>query len=371
VRRPGTAAPPRLVALDAAACRAILRDDSSTDAFRRAAALGVEDLDRVPATRRLRAIDRTVSAGTLREALQIAADAAASEENWTAHLCSRLQLHRVEFASGNAAGRVLVTGYYEPELRASRRRDERFRFPLYRRPDDLVDVELGRFCDACGQARTQGRLHDGLVVPYFTRAEIEAGALAGRGDELAWLDDPVEVFFLHIQGSGKLRFQDGTYMQVSYAGANGRAYTSIGKVLIDRGGLDAEEVSLRTIKGYLRAHPQESADLMAVNERYVFFRTVAVGPIGSRGVPLTAGRSIAADPGVYPPGGLVFLRIGDVGVDGDGDRHERLVVVQDSGVAIRGPGRIDVFWGAGSKAEEIAGDMRAPGEVYLLLPASP
>jgi membrane-bound lytic murein transglycosylase A len=312
-----------------------------------------------------------VTVAELRAALRSAADAAGTTENWAEQLCTRLQLFRVEVPGSGASKDVLITGYYEPEVPARRRRDERFRFPLYRRPDDLVDLNLAGFCDGCARVRTQGRLHNRTVVPYFTRAEIEAGALGGKGYELAWLDDPVEAFFLHVQGSGKLRFQDGTHMQISYASANGHAYTSIGSLLIQRGKLEAASVSLQTIKAYLRAHPPESAEIMAANERYVFFRTVPVGPIGSLGVPLTAGRSIAADPGVYPRGALAFLRIGSDEADSGMNRHTRLAVIQDSGAAIRGARRIDVFWGAGSAAERIAGDMRAPGEVYLLLPAPP
>jgi peptidoglycan lytic transglycosylase A len=232
-------------------------------------------------------------------------------------------------------------------------------------------VDLGEFCPTCGGRIAQGRVQDGKLVPYYTRAEIQGGALAGRGYELAWLDDPVEAFFLHVQGSASLRFDDGVHMQISYSSANGRSYTSIGRVLIEQGKMARDAVSLAALKDYLRAHPDEQPTLMAANARYIFFRTVVAGPIGSLGVPLTAGRSIAADAGVYPAGGLAFLRMGRrAGEPPNADRPAlaRFALLQDAGVAIRGPGRVDVFWGTGAPAEAIAGGLRDPGELYLVLP---
>src|SRR5262249_8334790 len=259
----------------------------------------------------------------------------------------------------------------QPELAASRTRTERFRYPLYRTPNDVVDIRLGEFCEACAGRVTQGRVQEGTLVPYYSRAEIEAGALAGRDYEIAWLDDPVEVFFLHVQGSRRLRFDDGVNMQVSYASANGRPYTSIGRVLIEQGKMAPASVSLQALKDYLRTHPDEQAALMAANERYIFFRAVPTGAVGSLGVPLTAGRSVAADARVYPPGGLGFLRIatrGQVPQESSPTAYQRFVVIQDAGAAITGPARLDVFWGTGSTAEDIAGDLRNPGELYLVLP---
>src|SRR5262249_45446174 len=158
----------------------------------------------------------------------------------------------------------------------------------------------------CSGRVAQGRIRDGRLVPYYSRAEIDAGALAGRGYEIAWLDDPVEAFFLHVQGSALLRFDDGVHMQISYSSSNGRPYTSIGRLLIEQGKMAREAVTLATLKQYLRTHADEQPILMAANERYIFFRTVVAGPIGSIGVPLTAGRSVAADPTVYPAGVLAF-----------------------------------------------------------------
>jgi membrane-bound lytic murein transglycosylase A len=351
---------PHLVALTAEECRVLLRDDAPVDSLLAAVARSHEYVDKLP-LRRLHVFDRDVSAADLQSALDAVADAARGTD-WPQHVCDQLRLYHVELPD-----RLLVTGYYQPELAASRTRTERFRYPLYRAPDDLVDVDLTQFCPACVGQVPKGRVKDGTLVPYYSRAEIDAGALAGRGYELAWLDDPVEAFFLHVQGSALLRFDDGVHIQVSYSSSNGRPYASLGRVLVEQGKISRDDVSLQVLKNYLRAHPDEQAGLMGANQRYIFFRAVVAGPIGSAGVPLTDGRSIAADPNVYPPGGLVFLRV----ASRDGRSQpvvSRFALIQDSGVAITGPSRVDVFWGTGSTAEAIAGDMRNPGELYLVLP---
>jgi membrane-bound lytic murein transglycosylase A len=214
-----------------------------------------------------------------------------------------------------------------------------------------------------------GRIKNGKLVPYYTRAEIEAGVLAGRDQELAWLDDPVEAYFLHVQGSGLLRLEDGVLLHVSYGGSNGLPYTSIGRTLTEQGKVPRDTLSLQALKSYLRAHPGEQASLMAANQRYIFFRGVVTGPIGSCGVPLTPGRSIAVDPSIYAHGGLAFLHIKPRSDATTAQRpYARLVMLQDAGSAISGPGRVDVYWGSGEIAEEIAGDMRNAGEMYVFLP---
>jgi membrane-bound lytic murein transglycosylase A len=353
------------VALDAAECRALLHDDAPAESLRQAAARSLDYLERLPPERVFTVLDRQVTVAELRALLTTASDTGGGEA-WSEHLCDQVRIYRAELPDG-----LLVTGYYEPELPASRARTERFRYPLYRTPDDLVDVDLGQFCPACGGRVAQGRVQDGKLVPYYSRAEIEVGALAGRDYEIAWLDDPVEAFFLHVQGSARLRFDDGVHMQVSFASSNGRPYTSIGRVLVEQGKLSRDVVSLPVLKDYLRAHPAEAPALLAANQRYIFFRAVPTGAVGSLGVPLTAGRSIAADAAVYPPGALVFLRIAPRDVrSAISDRltFQRFALIQDAGAAISGANRIDVFWGAGAAAEAIAGELRNPGELYLLLP---
>jgi len=357
---------PHLVALDAESCRAVLRDDAPVASLRQAAARSAEYLHRLPQDRLLPVLGRQVAAGELLPLLTALADATAAENDWSQRLCGQFRLYRADVPQP-----LMVTGYYEPQLAASRRRTERFRYPVYRVPADLVDVDLGRFCPACRSRVTQGRVQNGKLVPYYSRAEIEAGALADHDYEIAWLDDPVEAFFLHVQGSAELRFEDGVHMQISYSGSNGRQYTSLGRVLVEQGKMSRDHVSLQALKDYLRAHPNEQAALMARNERYIFFRTVAVGPVGSLGVPLTAGRSIAADTSVYPAGGLAFLRISRrhaASGDSDAPLVSRFAVIQDTGTAITGPSRLDVFWGTGPAAEAIAGDMHNRGNLYVVLP---
>jgi len=306
-----------------------------------------------------------VTAADLRRTLEVfdqGLQAAPEGSDWGEWIRSRFDVVRVSDRP------LLVTGYYEPELPASRERTERFRYPIYRLPDDLVDIDVGAFCAACAGRIAVGRVQGRRFVPYYSRADIDgSGALQGREAELAWLDDPVEVFFLHVQGSGLLRFEDGSAMRVSYAGSNGRPYRSIGKILVEAGKMPLEEASLSSLKAYVRAHPEERDSLFAQNERYVFFRPVPVGPIGSLGVPLTAGRSLAVDSDAYPLGSLGFLR---VGAESGSDRPAsiaRFVCAQDTGAAITGPARVDLFWGTGEAAARRAGDLRATGELYILV----
>jgi membrane-bound lytic murein transglycosylase A len=266
---------------------------------------------------------------------------------------------------GNATG--LVTGYYEPELRGSRAPSGRFRVPLYRTPPDLVTADLGLFRPAFAGERIAGRVDGTALKPYAKRAEIERGALAGRGLELVWVDDAADAFFLHIQGSGRVTLEDGSVVRVGYAGGNGHAYTAIGRELARRGVMAPEDVSMQSLRAWLANNPDEAQALMEVNDSYVFFRIIeGEGPLGSQGVVLTPGRSLAVDARFLPLGAPVWLATTDP-VDAARPLR-RLTVAQDTGGAIRGPARADLFWGHGADAAERAGRMRQEGELYLLLP---
>jgi membrane-bound lytic murein transglycosylase A len=268
--------------------------------------------------------------------------------------------------NGNPAG--LFTGYYEPELAGSRSREGRFPAPLLKRPADLVTVDLGEFRPNWRGERTAGRVEKGRLVPYAGRAEIEKGALAGRSLELAWAD-PVELFFLQIQGSGRVVLADGSVLRVGFDGQNGHSYVPIGRLLAERGAIPREEVTMQSIRAWLREHPGEAPALLAQNPSYVFFKELrGEGPNGAQGVTLTPGRSLAVDRSFIPLGAPVYLAAAEAPVDGS--RIERLLVAQDIGGAIRGPVRGDVFWGHGPEAERIAGMMKAKGAYYLLLPPS-
>jgi membrane-bound lytic murein transglycosylase A len=361
--QPADSAEPRLVALSFEECVASLRDDGSTESLQQALARSEEYLARLPPEREVNVLDRKVSAAALFGIVHVALEALSGGRPLETELCTRFRLYRVELPSG-----LLVTGYYEPEIEASRVRSERFRFPLYGVPPDLVSVDLGAFCEPCAGRSAYARVRDYELVPYYTRAEIDAGALQGKEAEIVWLDDPIDVFFLHIQGSARLRFDDGTQMQVSYAGSNDRPYTSIGRMLVAQGKMSREEASLQNLESYLRSHPQEQAAIMAANQRYIFFRTVPAGPVGSIGAVLTPGRSIAADRRAYPPGALTFLRIDERGKGGQPPVYARFALIQDAGIAIDGPERLDTFWGTGVEGERLAGDMRNPGELLIILP---
>ena len=241
----------------------------------------------------------------------------------------------------------LFTGYYEPEVDGSRTPGGRYRTPIYRRPADLV----------AGQ-------------PYFTRADIDRGALARKRLELLWLADPVDAFFLEIQGAGRVRLPDGHVVRVSYDAQNGRAYVPIGRVLVDRGEMTLDQVSLQSIRVWLDAHPAHAVALMDQNPSYVFFREISgvaadQGPPGSLGAPLTPGRSLAVDRSFMPLGAPIWLDTRDAL---DGSPWRRLLVAQDLGGAIKGAVRADIFFGWGADAEARAGKMRQNGNEYVLLP---
>ncbi len=269
--------------------------------------------------------------------------------------------------------KALFTGYYEPTLAGSRRRDESFRIPLYVRPPELVSVELGEFRDDLKGRRIAGRVEADSLVPYLDRAAIEGGALAGRGLELVWVDSATDAFFLHIQGSGRVELRGGGFLRVGYSSQNGHPYSAIGRQLVDRGELELEAVSMQSIRRWLQQHPDEAEAIMQTNPSYVFFRELREpGPVGSQGVVLTPKRSLAVDRSFLPLGAPIWIDTRAPSPEPDApDRVlRRLLVAQDTGGAIRGPVRGDVFWGPGREAAEIAGRMQHEGRMWLLLPRS-
>jgi membrane-bound lytic murein transglycosylase A len=266
----------------------------------------------------------------------------------------------------------LFTGYYEPLLHGARAPAGPYRHPLYGRPPELVAVDLGRFAADLDGRSIAGRVEEGRLVPFADRAAIDAGALAGRGLELFWVDDPIALFFLHIQGSGRVRLADGQEVRVGYADQNGHVYRAIGRDLVEWQELRPEEVSLQSIRDWLRAHPERAPELMERNPSYVFFRELGpaaagLGPPGAQGVPLQPGRSIAVDRRHVAYGTPVWVETTAPYPEGE-QPLRRLMIAQDTGGAIRGHVRGDVFWGAGEAAEWIAGHMQSRGTWYLLLP---
>jgi len=269
-------------------------------------------------------------------------------------------------------GKMMFTGYYEPVISCRLKSDDSFRYPLYRRPDDIIEVDLTLFGNGLPQSKILGRLENKKVIPYFSREEIDQEKmLSGKSLEILWCSDLVDIYILQVQGSGKVDMGNGTIVSVLYNGQNGKPYKSIGRYLIDSGRMNSENMSMQAIREYLRAHPDELGTILNQNPSYIFFR-IDTGPsLGNIGVPLTPGRSIATDSKLFPKGALGFM-VAEKPVIENGTIKSwvpftRFIVNQDTGGAIRGAGRADLFWGQGYEAELGAGYMKHEGELYFLL----
>ena len=270
----------------------------------------------------------------------------------------------------------LFTGYYEPQLRGSRQRSKKYSVALYRRPPDLISVGLGRFRKGWLGQEISGQLSGVQLVPYASRAEIDGGALKGRGLELLWVDSALDAFFLHIQGSGRVVLDTGEMVRVGFAGRNGQPYFAIGRDLVKKGIISKDNISLQSIRAWLEKNPNQAVKLMQKNKSYVFFRELKMsreqglninGPVGAAGVPLTPGRSLAVDRKYFSMGTPMWI---DTSHPLTKDPLRRLMIAQDTGGAIVGPVRGDFFWGAGAQARETAGRMKQVGQLYILLPRS-
>ena len=262
----------------------------------------------------------------------------------------------------------VITGYYEPLLKGSRFKSERFSYPLYAAPDDMLEIDLGDAYPQLKGQRLRGRLSGKKVVPYYKRAEIEAGTESLKGRELFWVESAVELFFLQIQGSGRIELVDGRQIKVGYAEQNGHPYVSIGKKLIEMGEMKLEDASMQGIKAWGEKNPNKLMALLDLNPSYVFFRELPehlTAPLGALGVPLTNEYSIAIDPKSIPLGSPVFLATTHPNTS---TPLNRLMLAQDTGGAIRGPTRADFFWGFGDKAGEQAGRMKQQGRMWVLFP---
>lgn len=259
----------------------------------------------------------------------------------------------------------LFTGYFEISLKGSRERTGQYQYPIYQRPNDLVTLNLQDFGETYEKLRLVGYVHDGKMKPYHTRKAIDGGVLEGQGVELAYADDPVALFFLHIQGSGRLLLEDGTYMRVGFAQKNGHRYTSIGRVLKERGLIDPENISAQTIQTWLRENQQQAVEILNQNASYIFFRELTKdGVIGGEGVPLSPERSLAVDHQLLPYGLPLWVNT----TLPNKEKYRRLFIAQDTGSAIKGAIRGDIFFGFGDRAEQLAGEMQSQGEMVVLLP---
>ena len=275
--------------------------------------------------------------------------------------------YQVNNPDGSTLG--LITGYYEPKLLGSRTRSERFRYPLYAVPDDLLQIDLGAAYPQLKDQRLRGRVQGKRVVPYYKRAEIDAGTESLKGRELFWVEDAVELFFLQIQGSGRIELPDGSLVKIGYADQNGFPYVSVGKKLVEMGELKLQQASMQGIMEWAARHPDKLDALLQQNPSYVFFRELPdslSAPLGALGVPLTGEYSLAVDARTIPLGAPVFLATTQ---PNSTLPLNRLMLAQDTGGAIKGAVRADFFWGFGERAAEQAGSMKQQGRMWLLFPA--
>ncbi len=373
-KRPSQAAPPRLTPrpvpatpLSPAPVTALSGPNALGSGVARAPSLVAAAFDRASATRALKAF-RISCPSLVKRRDQSGLTSPTDWESVCAAATSWSDGDAVNFFAQQfdvaqiGDGKSLATGYYEPEISGSRDQRPGYDVPIYRRPPDLIEADLGAFSDALKGKKIRGRIDGNAFIPYADRTQIEEGALSGRGLEIAWAADAVEFFFLQVQGSGRLKQPDGSIMRIGYDSQNGRDYTGIGKLMKDRGLLAPGQSTMQGIMDWLRSHPEEGRAIMRENKSWVFFKEITgAGPLGALGLPVTGRASVAADPAFVPLGAPVFLSV---------DRAEAagLWVAQDTGGAIKGSNRFDTFWGAGSDARLTAGGMSARGTAFVLLP---
>lgn len=273
----------------------------------------------------------------------------------------------------DGSGRVLFTGYYEPFLQGSLRQTETYRYPVYGMPEDLVQIDLSLFSPKFNGERITARIDNRQVLPYFDREDISFdNRLGGKAEVLAWVDSRVDLFFLQIQGSGRIFLEEGGAINVHYRTSNGHPYRSIGRLLIEEEKIDPRRMSMQQIRQYLNEHPEEIRRILTHNPSYIFFQIEKEGPTGALGIELTPGRSIAIDRRLFPDAALAFAESKKPLIDGRGGIAawtdlNRFVLSQDTGGAIRGPGRADLFWGNGRYAEMAAGHMQHPGRLFFFV----
>jgi membrane-bound lytic murein transglycosylase A len=314
-----------------------------------------------------------IGCGTLknRAEWQAACEAAAAIKkptnvNVRAYFKQHFTAYQATNIDGSDSG--LITGYYMPLLKGSRQKSDKYPYPIYARPDDLITVDLAEVYPELANKRVRGRLIENRLVPYYNRAEIEQQPASLQGKELLWVDDIIDLFFLQVQGSGIVQLENGERIPVGYADQNGHSYQSIGRLLVERGELTLDKASMQGIKDWARNNLDKLRDLLNSNPSYVFFRELPAGlpgPIGALGVPILAERTVAIDPKHIPLGAPVFLSTTH---PNSAKPLKRLMMAQDTGGAIKGGVRADFYWGAGAEAGRKAGAMKQPGKIWVLLP---
>jgi membrane-bound lytic murein transglycosylase A len=370
---PPTEAPPTMVRLEPSAYPTF-SDDMDYEGLEQAIVQSSAYLHAIPASRELEFGRDRYSAGHILNSLQRFQSFVQMRPSGP-DLQNYIRSNFIVYKSvgRDRKGEVLFTGYYEPVLKGRRSVSPDFRYPIYGRPDDLLTIDLGAFAEKYRGEKLIGRVQNSFVVPYYDRRDIEdAGVLYSKAQPLAWVSDPVELYFLHVQGSGRVVFEDGQSIIVGYDSSNGRPYRSIGQLLIDEGKISREEMSMQRIRAYLNQNPMEIQHVLDHNPSYIFFKVTPDGPLGSLNVRLTPGRSVALDRKLFPPAALAFVETKKPlsNLQGQVDSWtdcRRFMLNQDTGGAIIGPGRADIFWGSGAYAELVAGHLRHPGRLYFLV----
>ncbi len=352
----------------------MLSDDLDSESLREAIRHSLVYLQKLPA-------DRVVGEEPRRFTARDVSDSLVAFEKlldlWSCRECFAREIEaRFDLLPSSADAQlseVLFTGYYQPVIDGSLSPTEKFRFPIYGKPADLITAERVTLEPKANFERIVGRARGEQFLPYYSRREIdEDGRLRGQGLEIAWVENPIDVFFLHIQGSGLIRLSDGRQLTVGYAAQNGWPYRSIGRLLIDNGKIPREEMSMQRLRRYLTENPRERDEIFAYNESYVFFRVLEGGPLGSLEVPVTAGRSIATDARLFPKGALAWIQTEVPVIDSTGRLTgwrpiARFVLNQDTGGAIRGLQRADLYFGTGEEPAGLAGYMNRPGKIFFLI----
>jgi len=350
------------------------RDDLSRDSLKQAIENSLSYYERLPEDTTFTFGPEEVSLSRMKRTLEAFISLLIETRSWT-ELADRVREKFTIYKSvgRNAEQEVLFTGYYEPTIQGSLTPDEHYRFPIYGVPDDLLKINLGLFKAKYQGIRLMGRVEGGEVVPYYSREEIDFdGKLAGKGYELVWVADPVERFFLRIQGSGRIRLLNGEYIRLGYAAKNGHPWRPIGRLMIEQGLIPKEVMSMQAIRRYLKQHPEARPEIFSYDPSYVFFDAEKGGPFGNIAVPLTPARSIATDSSLFPKGALTFIVCQKPLFARDGvilawTPFGRYTLNQDTGGAIRGPGRVDLFWGNGPFSRIAAGHLKHPGVLYFLI----
>jgi membrane-bound lytic murein transglycosylase A len=349
-------------------------DDMQFDGLEQGIRQSLVYLQRVPSDKEFRFGEDTYSAAHLARSMEsflAFIQTGPSDDELSRFIRDNYRVYR---SAGNGPEKnVLFTGYYEPLLSARRQPGKTHRIPILGRPHDLVTIDLAAFSEKYTGEKLTGRLTGQTVVPYYERKDIEeGGVLAGKAPVLAWLENPVDLFFLQIQGSGQVLLESGETLNLHYDSSNGRPYRSIGRLLVDEGKIPLSEMSMQRIRSFLAAHPEETRSVLNHNPSYVFFRVERDGPLGFLEVKLTPGRSIALDYRLFPLPALVYIETEKPILDSsdhivDWETFGRFVLSQDTGGAIRGPARADLFWGSGAYAETAAGYMQQRGNLFLMV----